>query len=42
LLCEELRPGDVLVTLGAGDGYLVGERVLTRLSAQGALSQRES
>lgn len=29
---ELLRPGDVLLTLGAGDGYLVGERVLARLA----------
>jgi UDP-N-acetylmuramate--alanine ligase len=26
-----LRPGDVLLTLGAGDGYLVGEQVLREL-----------
>ena len=25
-----LQPGDVLITLGAGDGYLIGERVLAR------------
>jgi len=30
-LLERLRPGDVLVTLGAGDGHLIGERVLARL-----------
>lgn len=30
LMCR-LCPGDVLITLGAGDGYLVGERLLTRL-----------
>ena len=30
-LLEELRPGDVLLTLGAGDGYVVGEEVLGRL-----------
>jgi UDP-N-acetylmuramate--alanine ligase len=30
-LLERLRPGDVLITLGAGDGYLVGERVLQAL-----------
>jgi UDP-N-acetylmuramate--alanine ligase len=29
-LLGHLRPGDVLITLGAGDGYLVGERVLAR------------
>ncbi len=32
-LLAELRSGDVLLTLGAGDGYLVGERVLTALDA---------
>lgn len=30
-LLDELRPGDVLLTLGAGDGVLVGERILARL-----------
>ncbi|OQY19826.1 MAG: hypothetical protein B6I34_09150 [Anaerolineaceae bacterium 4572_32.1] len=30
-LLQELRPGDVLITLGAGDGYLIGEKVLERL-----------
>jgi len=30
-LLEELRPGDVLLTLGAGDGYQIGERVLAAL-----------
>lgn len=29
-----LQPGDVLVTLGAGDGYQVGERVLAQLQQQ--------
>ncbi len=27
-LAGHLRPGDVLITLGAGDGYRVGERIL--------------
>jgi UDP-N-acetylmuramate--alanine ligase len=27
-LCEQLRPGDVLLTLGAGDGNTVGQEVL--------------
>ena len=26
-----LQPGDVLLTMGAGDGYLVGERILQTL-----------
>jgi UDP-N-acetylmuramate--alanine ligase len=30
-LLTMLRPGDVLLTLGAGDGYRVGERVLAQL-----------
>ncbi|HEX6293086.1 MAG TPA: UDP-N-acetylmuramate--L-alanine ligase [Herpetosiphonaceae bacterium] len=29
-----LHPGDVLLTLGAGDGYQVGERILTELEEQ--------
>lgn len=33
-LLEELQPGDVLLTLGAGDGYLIGERVLAQLEAK--------
>jgi UDP-N-acetylmuramate--alanine ligase len=31
-LATALRPGDVLLTLGAGDGYLVGEAVLRTLT----------
>ena len=33
-LLERLHPGDVLITLGAGDGYLIGERVLLALEEQ--------
>jgi UDP-N-acetylmuramate--alanine ligase len=33
-LLEELRPDDVLITLGAGDGYLIGERVLAGLESR--------
>jgi UDP-N-acetylmuramate--alanine ligase len=33
-LLRELRPGDVLITLGAGDGYTVGECVLSQLEAR--------
>jgi UDP-N-acetylmuramate--alanine ligase len=29
-----LQPGDLLMTLGAGDGYRVGEMILEKLSAQ--------
>ena len=30
-LPRALKPGDVLLTLGAGDGYVVGQRVLEAL-----------
>ncbi len=30
-LVERLRAGDILITLGAGDGNIVGEQVLKRL-----------
>lgn len=30
-LLEQVEPGDVVITLGAGDGYLVGERLLQSL-----------
>jgi UDP-N-acetylmuramate--alanine ligase len=33
-LGQHLKPGEVLITLGAGDGYLVGERVLTGLGQE--------
>jgi UDP-N-acetylmuramate--alanine ligase len=33
-LTQRLKPGDVLITLGAGDGYLVGERVLASLGQE--------
>jgi UDP-N-acetylmuramate--alanine ligase len=35
-LFEQVRPGDVVLTLGAGDGYKVGARVLQQLAAGGA------
>jgi UDP-N-acetylmuramate--alanine ligase len=31
-LCETLRPGDVVVTLGAGDVWKIGEETMRRLS----------
>lgn len=33
-LVDHVRPGDVLITLGAGDGYLVGEWVLDGLASE--------
>lgn len=33
LLLAELRPGDVLLTLGAGDSYRVGEQILAALQS---------
>ena len=33
-LLRRLTVGDVLITLGAGDGYLVGERVLASLGQE--------
>jgi UDP-N-acetylmuramate--alanine ligase len=33
VLVERIKPGDVVITLGAGDGYLVGERVLEQIDA---------
>jgi len=38
-LAGRLRPGDVLITLGAGDGYRVGERIL-EMGAGPALTGR--
>ena len=32
-LAGHVRPGDVCLTLGAGDGYLIGEELLRRLAA---------
>jgi UDP-N-acetylmuramate--alanine ligase len=34
-LLSELRSGDVVITLGAGDGYRIGEEVLARLQTPG-------
>lgn len=31
-LVAHLQPGDVLITLGAGDGYVIGERVLREMA----------
>jgi UDP-N-acetylmuramate--alanine ligase len=34
-LLNHLKSGDVLITLGAGDGYKVGEGVLVKLEKKG-------
>jgi UDP-N-acetylmuramate--alanine ligase len=34
-LLARIQPGDVIITLGAGDGYLIGTRVLEALQGQG-------
>jgi UDP-N-acetylmuramate--alanine ligase len=34
VLLERVQPGDVVITLGAGDGYLIGERLLERLASR--------
>jgi UDP-N-acetylmuramate--alanine ligase len=36
LLLKEARPGDVVLTLGAGDIHLVGTKLLKRIGEQGA------
>ncbi len=33
-LLEQIRPGDVIITLGAGDGYLIGTKVLEELKGR--------
>jgi UDP-N-acetylmuramate--alanine ligase len=33
-LLSLLQPGDVLLTMGAGDGYKVGEMILEKFKAQ--------
>lgn len=35
MLTARIEPGDVVITLGAGDGYLIGERVLERIRTGG-------
>jgi UDP-N-acetylmuramate--alanine ligase len=36
LLIKELRPGDIVLTLGAGDIYTVGKELLSRLKMKGS------
>jgi UDP-N-acetylmuramate--alanine ligase len=31
VLLAEVRPGDVVITMGAGDGYLIGQQLLAEL-----------
>ncbi len=38
-LIDEVEPGDVVITLGAGDGYRIGEMLLDALTRQ--QTQRE-
>ncbi len=40
-LLRHLRPGDVLITLGAGDGYIIGEKVLATLKDKEARKWKE-
>jgi UDP-N-acetylmuramate--alanine ligase len=37
LLLDRTRSGDVVITLGAGDGYLIGEHLLDRLNGRKTL-----
>jgi len=45
LLLREVQPGDLVITLGAGDGYLIGERLLAarrgEVNREGAKSAEE-
>jgi UDP-N-acetylmuramate--alanine ligase len=34
ILLDRVKAGDVVITLGAGDGYLIGERLLEGLQAR--------
>lgn len=41
-LAREVRPGDLVLTLGAGDITMVGEETLARLQARGPAAAREA
>jgi UDP-N-acetylmuramate--alanine ligase len=41
VLVERIQSGDVIITLGAGDSYLVGEKVLERIEAS-TIGEQES
>jgi UDP-N-acetylmuramate--alanine ligase len=34
VLLQRIKPGDIVITLGAGDGYLIGERLLAELEGR--------
>lgn len=40
-LIRNLRPGDVVITLGAGDGYKIGEKVLAELGGERETGSKE-
>lgn len=40
-LLDEAKPGDVIITLGAGDGYRIGEQVLALLKEEGGHRPRD-
>lgn len=42
ILEDLLQPGDVLLTLGAGDGYIIGETLLHRIGAKHKLPATDS
>jgi UDP-N-acetylmuramate--alanine ligase len=41
ILLARVQPGDVIITLGAGDGYQIGERVLRALHDREAEGSRD-
>lgn len=41
ILLEETKSGDVIITLGAGDGYRIGEQVLAALRQKGSQKPRD-
>jgi len=40
ILLRQVKPGDVVLTLGAGDSYLIGEQLLQRLENGGSENER--
>lgn len=41
VLMDQIQAGDVIITLGAGDGYLIGEKVLSQVQASTGQSNLE-